>query len=91
MAFLKFFAAAAMAGIVAADLGHVATIGFDLRTMIVIVIVIVLTIGTMHMLVCCGVRMIVWGGGLSVGHKMVGSYEERHSTWLVRCRGDSEC
>jgi hypothetical protein len=57
MAFLKFFTAAAMAGIVAADLGHIAAIGFDMRT--VFMMVIVLTIGTVHMLVCFGLRMIV--------------------------------
>lgn len=46
-----------MAGIVTSDLGHVAAIGFDLRTMIVMMIV--LTIGTMHVLVCFGLRVIV--------------------------------
>jgi hypothetical protein len=46
MTLFEFFAAAAMTGIVTAQLGHVAPIGFDL--MMMVVVVIVLTIRPMH-------------------------------------------
>jgi hypothetical protein len=45
MTLFEFFAAAAMTGVVATQLGHLAPIGFDLMMMVVIV----LTIRPVHM------------------------------------------
>jgi hypothetical protein len=45
MTLFEFFAAAAMTGIVAAELGHLAPIRFDVM---MVVVVIVLTIRPMH-------------------------------------------
>jgi hypothetical protein len=45
MTLFEFFAAAAVTGIVAAQLGHLAPIGFDLMMMVVVIVV---TIRPMH-------------------------------------------